>query len=880
MKSLLKDGDPLSAGRILADGIPIAVEARRQTVDSLLDRVTSDHPTAFESVSLLVDLATAPDVLTRLCAFVNDKRQTLWTRAVFADTLADLDASIGLDLLKRLVGDSRGTESDAIWWARQRLDSRGPTGSPSVAPDRFMMQSAKSLNELGRQACQGTAMDKSRPAKVRIQAAGILHSVGDDVGTQMLCTLVSDERIEANLRLGIARTLSASHHERGVAALRALAIADASGATQVSLEIRRAAANDLMSQRDPVGLKVLQQLASDYRLPRSDRRQIAAQLVEHDDPVGREILARLDRENAFRVARIQIGGLALAVVAPFALSARALLPISVMTTPTLLGLFCIAIVAALKFLEAAPAVARPMMRQTRPSRRQASAPRSRPRGLEYLATAVSKNLVDRQEASGRGKLIRTYLAPRNSPGTRLLPRDLKDVLIRAPGSLTVILGPPGSGKTQAVTTFVLETLTCRDKADIVPVFLSLRSWSASDRSLEDWISGQMASDYAMSVDEVKRYVDGGRILPVLDGLDEIIPDRQRVAWFAINAMGRRDIALIVTCRSRDYAELVEKVGAFNNSTLFDMQSVQPRDIVNYIRDNTTEDQVKAWTPVIRELDQASPGPFAELMANPLTATLTLQPYLTAGRNPGQLLRQIYSRGRSSADVSLSNVWEDYLSKAIDGLPGYSSETSRRWLRTIAYYMQSENVREFRWWNLRGLVPARLMFIMSLLAIVVPPATAVIVELSRMRVPLPTVVAVTVAVIGLVIISTQEPTEVPRGRTPSRSVGNATVLAVLQTAALAGGGGLLVYSGMGVPSALVVVTASAGYFWTTHAGRFMLSRIYLAGTKLLPWSLIWFLGATTVAGITVYEGPVYRFVHDSIQKYLLSADEHGETPERG
>jgi NACHT domain len=877
VRSLLEEDDPLSAGRIVADGIPVTGEARRQTVNGLFNRVASDHPTAFECVSLLADLAAAPDVLTRLCAFVNDKRQTSWARAVFADALADLDAKMGLDLLKRLVRDSQGSQSGAIWWARQRLDSRGAAGSPSVAPDRFITQSAKSLSGIGRQACRGTAMDKSRPAKVRAEAANILHTVGDDVGTQVLHALVVDERVDANLRLDIARTLSASHDEQGDAALRALALADGSGAPRVSVEIRRAAASGLMSRGDPAGAKVLQELARDYRLPMNDRRQIAAQLVERDDPIGRETLARLDREHALRTARIRFGGLALVVVPLVTLSAGALLSGKAMATTALVGLACITIVTVWQFLGAAPGRARAMTRQTRPSPLRAYTRRSRPGGLEYLeylAASVSRDLTDNQAASGGGELIRTYLARRYGHETHLLPWDLTDVLIRAPGSPILILGPPGSGKTQAATKVVLDYLARREEGDVVPVLLSLRSWSASDRSLEDWMVESLANHYAIAVDEIKPLFVSARILPVLDGLDEIIPDQQRVVASEIyDMMARRGNSLIVTCRSRDYADLgdlVGKVDVIDHATLYDMQPVQPRDVISFIRHNTTEEQLKAWTPIIRELEVPSPGPFAELMASPLTATLTLQPYLKAGRNPGQLLRQIYSRGRSSADLGLGNVWEDYLSTAIDGIPRYSPENSRRWLRTIADYMQSEGVREFRWWDLRKFAPARLMFIITLLAIAVPPVIAVIMEVSIGTVPPPTVVAGAAVVVGLLTISTQEPTRLPHGETPGASVRGAIVGAWLQAAALASGCALLAYAGRGKPSALIVAVAAAGCFWTTHAGRFLLSRVYFARLTMLPWSLMSFLDEATRAGITIYDGPAYRFVRNAIQEDLLRA----------
>jgi len=93
---------------------------------------------------------------------------------------------------------------------------------------------------------------------------------------------------------------------------------------------------------------------------------------------------------------------------------------------------------------------------------------------------------------------------------------------------------------------------------------------------------------------------------------------------------------------------------------------------------------------------------------------------------------------------------------------------------------------------------------------------------------------------------------------------------LQGSALLAGCMLLAYAGTGrLSDALIVGTAAIGRVWTTHAGRFLLSYMYLALTGLLPLRLIQFLDATTHAGITCQIGPAYMFVHIAILKRLVS-----------
>jgi hypothetical protein len=66
---------------------------------------------------------------------------------------------------------------------------------------------------------------------------------------------------------------------------------------------------------------------------------------------------------------------------------------------------------------------------------------------------------------------------------------------------------------------------------------------------------------------------------------------------------------------------------------------------------------------------------------------------------------------------------------------------------------------------------------------------------------------------------------------------------------------------------VLAAAGAGSFWATEAGRFQLSRMWLALTHKLPWSLERFLTATTRAGITAYDGTAYQFVHPIMQEHF-------------
>ena len=866
VSSLLQDDDALSAGRIVADGIPVDTDIRRHTIDALVSRVTQDHSTVIDCVSLLADLAHAPDVWARLQALVVDASQTLWVRAAVADALADLDTASGLSLLQTLVNGSVGSDSDAIWWAKQRLAARiGSIVPPEDVADRRVLN-PRSLGEIGRRSYIDIAIDRHQLPAVRVQAARVLHQAGDQTGTVVLHELVGDPNLGADLRLQVARTLTASRDTHGVEALRTLALIDGNAVTRIPVEIRRSAANDLMSAGDPAGTEALRQIARDFELSSNERRQVVAQLVERDDPLGRDMLAQLDRRQRRRSTAMQLIGATLSIAALIAVADGALA--SGRTLP-ITGAACVVTVAAWYLADSLGLLAVTSAQRTSRRQRRTYGRSRTARGVEYLAKAEFEHLTDIQRAS-LDQVLDVHLANYGQPNGHaadLHPNELKRLIQSIPSHSIVILGPPGSGKTHAATTLALDLIRERSKGDAVPVLLSMRNWSASDRDLEDWMIDRLAQDYVMPQNEVAELVSARQILPVLDGLDEVDPDQQQNAVRAIDDMTHRGVACVVTCRTGDYERIVNRIGPLGRTAVVEMLPVRPQDVVKFIVDSVTDDQRKAWTPIIRELELETPGPFAELMSSPLTVMIALRSYLTTGRNPGSLLRQVHTRERPSADL-VNLLLEDFVPNALSETNGYGRGKSMRWLRTIAQQMKEQGANQFSWWNVRGWLPRQAMPVAALVAIAVPPLIATIVCLVIGTVQLPTILAATTMVLGLVVISSRVIGPAATNGRLNRSSGFATAVAVVQAGTFAVGGATLGYAGTHqFSSALILGIAAAGSFWATDAGRFHISRGYLALNGRLPWSLSRFLDATTRAGVTTFDGAAYRFVHILMQEFF-------------
>src|SRR5262249_50281516 len=107
--------------------------------------------------------------------------------------------------------------------------------------------------------------------------------------------------------------------------------------------------------------------------------------------------------------------------------------------------------------------------------------------------------------------------------------DIVDTFLQLPRRQLVVLGEPGSGKTVLAILFTLGLLEHRRQhGGPVPVLLSLSSWDPRAEHLHTWLATRLIREYPALANisvfgrgAALRLVCDGKILPVLDGLDEM-----------------------------------------------------------------------------------------------------------------------------------------------------------------------------------------------------------------------------------------------------------------------------------------------------------------------------------------------------------------------
>ncbi len=142
------------------------------------------------------------------------------------------------------------------------------------------------------------------------------------------------------------------------------------------------------------------------------------------------------------------------------------------------------------------------------------------------------------------------------PGTAL------DAVFDEMGAELLILGTPGSGKTTMLLDLarVLLARAERDDQSRLPVVLHLSLWTERRPPLREWIASELEERYGVPPSVGATWIAENRIIPLLDGLDEVKLEHRNACVVAINDFWKAYGAGMVVCsRIADYEALSERL---------------------------------------------------------------------------------------------------------------------------------------------------------------------------------------------------------------------------------------------------------------------------------------------------------------------------------
>ncbi|MDI6102449.1 hypothetical protein QLQ12_27900 [Actinoplanes sp. NEAU-A12] len=436
---------------------------------------------------------------------------------------------------------------------------------------------------------------------------------------------------------------------------------------------------------------------------------------------------------------------------------------------------------------------------------------------------------------------------------------LAELFRNDPAGRLVVLGQPGAGKSVLALTLqagLLKSRFDRPADEPVPALVSVASWNPLGVTLDDFLVDALArAHYGGSPDHPRSLLDAGRVLPILDGLDEIPEFSRAAAVTAVNeAIGRHGWPLVVTCRLVEYEDLIHG-GAppLRRSTVIRVLPVQPRDAIAYLKAAASTD-ASAWAGVFAEIER--PGsPVAEAYSTPLMVSIAQEVYGRLGRDPREQLDASLD-SRLAVENNLLDRLVDAAYPSPDGpqpqerpAGRWPKEKASRYLTALARYLYDAQERDLRWWDLAdrllpagtgallGTVIGLLMMVASLVCFAVAGGGAAGSAFW------------TSALVGFLflvfIMSSWSVESAPPSRLPTRPFSAA---AIREAFAVTPTLGVLMWIPFALVSA-VAITAIDG--WSVSSGELFLQSMGLASALLVAFAVAlsahrWLLAAPAAA----------------------------------
>ncbi|HEY0172380.1 MAG TPA: SEFIR domain-containing protein [Pyrinomonadaceae bacterium] len=152
----------------------------------------------------------------------------------------------------------------------------------------------------------------------------------------------------------------------------------------------------------------------------------------------------------------------------------------------------------------------------------------------------------------------------------------------------IIVGNPGAGKTVLLLKLAAGLLKRVDisKKEAFPVIFNLATWSPTYERFEDWLTVTLASGYGLSKNFATTLLHQGRIIFLLDGLDELASNadektaaRIRVECLkSLNQYISRGKRVVICCRRYEFLQVSKLMGGDGSAaacvTLLDLTSQQ------------------------------------------------------------------------------------------------------------------------------------------------------------------------------------------------------------------------------------------------------------------------------------------------------------------
>lgn len=267
---------------------------------------------------------------------------------------------------------------------------------------------------------------------------------------------------------------------------------------------------------------------------------------------------------------------------------------------------------------------------------------------------------------------------------RLLPQEA--TIVQAYDSVQdglLILGEPGSGKTTLLLELTRELLQRaeQDEDYPIPVIFTLSAWTGNQRPLTSWLVEELKGKYDISPKQGNAWLENGRLLLLLDGLDEVKQEYRLACIEAINEYrAEHNLVPIVVCsRQAEYQELNARARLRSAVVV---QPLTTQQIDGYLS-NAGEQLASLRTAIHNDVV------LQELVTTPLMLNILMLTY------QGMPVEEEILEGDLAAQrqqLFAAYVQRMFKRRKVD--PRYSFQQTERWLAWLAKQMAAHNQTEF------------------------------------------------------------------------------------------------------------------------------------------------------------------------------------------
>ena len=249
----------------------------------------------------------------------------------------------------------------------------------------------------------------------------------------------------------------------------------------------------------------------------------------------------------------------------------------------------------------------------------------------------------------------------------------------------LVLGDTGSGKTTALYELA-EDLIAEPKEDNdqpIPVVLNLSTWRKQQASaidaqddkhdattssegkasaFEDWMVSALNVQYGIHPKSGRQLFDDDRLLPLLDGLDEVIDRHRDMCVQAINAFTTyHSCHIVVSCRAKEYENIPTRLRL---QEAVEIKLPTMEEARKYLEDCEVPDILP---------DSAGDGALLSLLSTPLMLDIIANVYAGQPEQSGDL-------------VNMPGTWEQVLTRILSAFEARMLER-----RPVPRYFWSDGI---------------------------------------------------------------------------------------------------------------------------------------------------------------------------------------------